>query len=133
MDGIKPCGHGWHFGGPCKGEGLVAGSHAHMADESAGAQRQQRAAADCSAEPQSADEEMEPHAFNSRTPYEPGDDRDIWCKDCEYHRDHIIHVPQAVGVDGGASGAPEAEQPGKPSRNVSSDDQPSPETKGSER
>lgn len=38
-----------------------------------------------------ADEEMRHHAFNSRTPYEPGDDRDIWCKDCEYHRDHLVH------------------------------------------
>lgn len=38
------------------------------------------------------DEEYEPHPFNSRTPYEPGDDRDIWCSDCEYHRDHPIHA-----------------------------------------
>jgi hypothetical protein len=38
-----------------------------------------------------SDEEMVPHAFNSRTPHEPGDDRDIWCKDCEYHREHAIH------------------------------------------
>ncbi len=37
-------------------------------------------------------EEIVPHTFNSRTPYEPGDDRDIWCKDCEYHRDHQIHI-----------------------------------------
>ena len=37
------------------------------------------------------DEELMPHPFNSRTPYEPGDDRDIWCKDCEYHREHQIH------------------------------------------
>ena len=37
-------------------------------------------------------EEMVPHPFNSRTPYEPGDDRDIWCRDCEYHRDHQIHI-----------------------------------------
>jgi len=37
------------------------------------------------------DEELTPHPFNSRTPYEPGDDRDIWCQDCEYHRDHQIH------------------------------------------
>jgi hypothetical protein len=36
-------------------------------------------------------EECEPHPFNSRTRYEPGDDRDIWCKDCAYHRDHEIH------------------------------------------
>lgn len=42
------------------------------------------------------DEELEPHLFNSRTAYEPGDDRDIWCKDCEYHRDHNVHkVPHA--------------------------------------
>jgi hypothetical protein len=39
------------------------------------------------------DEEMVPHAFNSRTSFEPGDERDIWCKDCEYHRDHEIHRP----------------------------------------
>jgi len=38
------------------------------------------------------DEEMVAHPFNSRTPYEAGDDRDIWCKDCEYHRDHLIHL-----------------------------------------
>ena len=38
-----------------------------------------------------SDEELTLHTFNSRTPYEPGDDRDIWCKDCEYHRDHQIH------------------------------------------
>jgi len=37
------------------------------------------------------DEEQTPHEFYSRTPYEPGDDRDIWCRDCEYHRDHPIH------------------------------------------
>lgn len=37
------------------------------------------------------DEELVPHAFVSRTPYEPGDDRDIWCAECEYHRDHMIH------------------------------------------
>lgn len=37
------------------------------------------------------DEELTSHLFNSRTPYEPGDDRDIWCRDCEYHRDHAIH------------------------------------------
>jgi hypothetical protein len=41
------------------------------------------------------DEEMVPHAFKSRTPYEPGDDRDIWCKDCEYHRDHQVHARRA--------------------------------------
>lgn len=41
------------------------------------------------------DEEMVPHPFNSRTRYEPGDDRDIWCKDCEYHRDHEIHKVDA--------------------------------------
>lgn len=45
------------------------------------------------------DEEEVPHAFNSRTRYEPDDDRDIWCKDCEYHRDHKIHV--------GATSAPQ--------------------------
>lgn len=44
-------------------------------------------------------EEFVPHPFNSRTPYEPGDDRDIWCKDCEYHRDHQIHQIHAT-VDG---------------------------------
>jgi|GEM_PF-5293214 len=38
-----------------------------------------------------ADEEYAPHQFNSRTHYESGDDRDIWCRDCEYHRDHEIH------------------------------------------
>jgi len=45
---------------------------------------------------QPADEEEVPHQFRSRTPYEPGDDRDIWCADCEYHRDHQIHA----GPDG---------------------------------
>lgn len=43
-------------------------------------------------------EELTPHTFNSRTPYEPGDDRDIWCKDCEYHRDDQIHK-EAAGHD----------------------------------
>ena len=38
------------------------------------------------------DEEYVPHPFNSRTPYESGDDRDIWCSDCDYHRDHQIHL-----------------------------------------
>jgi len=38
------------------------------------------------------DEELTPHPFNSRTRYEPGDDRDIWCRDCEYHRNHPIHA-----------------------------------------
>jgi hypothetical protein len=37
------------------------------------------------------DEEV-PHPFNSRTPYEPEDERDIWCKDCEHHRDARIHA-----------------------------------------
>lgn len=50
--------------------------------------------------PPDHDEEMTPHPFQSRTPYEPGDDRDIWCKDCEYHRDHQIHVA-APGAAGG--------------------------------
>lgn len=49
------------------------------------------------------DEEEVPHAFNSRTRYESGDDRDIWCKDCEYHRDHKIHA--------GATSAPQETQP----------------------
>lgn len=49
------------------------------------------------------DEEEVPHAFNSRTRYEPGDERDIWCKDCEYHRDHKIHA--------GATSAPQEPQP----------------------
>lgn len=40
-----------------------------------------------------SDEEFVPHPFRSRTPYEHGDDRDIWCGDCEYHRDHKIHKP----------------------------------------
>ena len=44
------------------------------------------------------DEELTPHTFHSCTPYEPGDDRDIWCKDCEYHRDHQIHT--ACSIDG---------------------------------
>lgn len=37
------------------------------------------------------DEELISHVFRSRTAFEPGDDRDIWCADCEYHRDHPIH------------------------------------------
>ena len=56
-----------------------------------------------SGEPESAplavddepDEEMIPHAFNPR--HIPGEE-DIWCADCEYHRDHEIHgapVPAA--------------------------------------
>jgi hypothetical protein len=48
------------------------------------------------------DEEMVPHAFTSRTPYEPGDDRDIWCKDCEYHRDHQIHSADVPWREGPA-------------------------------
>jgi hypothetical protein len=43
--------------------------------------------------PQNENEEYVAHQFRSRTPYEPGDDRDIWCADCEYHRDHRIHAP----------------------------------------
>lgn len=50
------------------------------------AYEQEREQAEC------LDEELTPHLFNSRTPYEPGDDRDIWCKDCEYHRDHPVHA-----------------------------------------
>jgi len=38
------------------------------------------------------DEELTLHRFKSRTPYEPGDDRDVWCKECEYHRDHEVHA-----------------------------------------
>jgi hypothetical protein len=50
--------------------------------------------------PIQTDEEMVPHPFNSRTPYEAGDDRDIWCKDCEYHRDHSIHaIPDSPVVE----------------------------------
>lgn len=52
--------------------------------------------------PECPDEELTPHTFNSRTPYEPGDDRDIWCQDCEYHRDHQIHS----GVPKGAPALP---------------------------
>lgn len=37
------------------------------------------------------DEELVPHAFNSRTPHR---DDGIWCHDCEYHRDHAIHAPE---------------------------------------
>lgn len=44
------------------------------------------------------DEEMKSHGFDSRTPYEPGDDRDIWCKHCEYHRDHQIHANSWTAV-----------------------------------
>jgi hypothetical protein len=49
------------------------------------------------------DEEFAPHPFNSRTPYEPGDDRDIWCKDCEYHRDHAIHIATGQATSSGAN------------------------------
>jgi hypothetical protein len=47
------------------------------------------------------DEEEIRHPFVSRTPYEPGDERDIWCKDCEYHRDHQIHAvhPKLIWVN----------------------------------
>jgi len=31
------------------------------------------------------DEEMTPHKFESRV-------NDVWCRHCEYHRDHKIHV-----------------------------------------
>ncbi len=55
------------------------------------------------------DEEMTPHPFNSRTPHEPGDDRDIWCKDCEYHRDHRIHIA-ASSSGGGPAMTPQPER-----------------------
>lgn len=44
---------------------------------------------------QEADEEMVPHAFNLRTHPQVGEEirEGIWCKDCEYHRDHEIHRP----------------------------------------
>lgn len=68
--------------GRCGGSGMVA-----YWDGSAYAGEMCRGCVDC----EGPDEEIAPHSFKSRTPYEPGDDRDIWCKDCEYHRDNQIH------------------------------------------
>lgn len=44
------------------------------------------------------DEEMVPHAFVPRSSGAEGDDREVWCTDCEYHRDHPVHaaVPGAA-------------------------------------
>jgi hypothetical protein len=56
------------------------------------------------AAPQEPDEEMVPHPFNLRTePAKVGEEvrESIWCKDCEYHRDHAIHgvAAQTAGAE----------------------------------
>lgn len=77
--------------------GVIVGSHLDNADKTR--------LCDLVRGLNAADEETALHKF---TPMSSGDgngeagsaDEEIWCADCEYHRDHAIHQPAALsGVE----------------------------------